>query len=933
MLHVFLLAILVFSFDSFAQSSSQTQKPVVIDSSLSKLEVNQDLWFYEDKAHKASIDEIQTIDFSQKFAPSEKKAPNFGFSKSAFWSRLYLKNTSNSPMTIYLTEGYAQTDQIEFWQIAPGSDRIPYLLAGDRVKPSADRISYRLPTFKVEVPPGDSTIFIRIKTEGSLIFDIKLNSSVSFYETKVLEYALISTALGILFVMAVYNFFIWLQLRTITYLIYVVFILCMFSQPLAYTGIAVHFLTDPSWFLNEGYLIVANKTSFFGFLFPIYFLSLRGRHPWLFRLCIAGTALAFLADFGLLHSYDLGAKLGVATGSFISIMLVSCGVICSLKRYRPAYFFTLAWLLMVVANTAKMAALSGSLPTSFLSEWGVLLGTVFEVVLLSLALADKIRLNERSAFERIENLNEQLKVDHATITVLNNNLESMVEEQTREIKSILRHIQIGILVVKNPGLEITETHSQSVSHIFNSSQITGRNLVDFLYNSALVPTEQKSIVESTLMTCLGENRLAFDMNSHLLPREILYRFGTEEHVLEMDWHPVINDQDLIEKMLLSIRDITQIRSMEEEAAEKAKELDLIGEIVEISAKQFGIFVHSTQAFLDENCRLLKANHKMSLEGLKILMINLHTIKGSARALGLKHLTPLIHEAEQSLSATLNKQKPWDRDALLAENKKIQQLIDLYLNLNQVKLGRSSVDIVSFTPEFVEQMRLLLKQTEQGTQLELKVKAKPLRKAIEDVCYVRAETIFREVLSNAEMLARDLHKECPSIVIVDNSIQLSYEGQELIRNAFIHIIRNTMDHGIETSAERLKQGKPLTGLIEVRLEMNQNQIQIHYQDDGRGLNLQAIRRIALEKRLIKESDDLSLEDMAYLIFEPGFSTANSVSDISGRGVGMNAVKEYIEAKGGTSEIVLYPAAGKNIPEYVPFKFIFNLGQRLYIDRAA
>jgi len=236
-------------------------------------------------------------------------------------------------------------------------------------------------------------------------------------------------------------------------------------------------------------------------------------------------------------------------------------------------------------------------------------------------------------------------------------------------------------------------------------------------------------------------------------------------------------------------------------------------------------------------------------------------------------------------------------------------------------------------EHVERIRNFLRVTEEEGLPMLKQKARTLKETLEELTFVRAETVFREVLSNAEMLARDLQKESPLITIEDRGICLSSDAQELIRNTFIHIIRNSMDHGIESAAERLAAGKPKEGHIFVQLELKDDSLYITYRDDGRGLNLRAIHQIALDRGLIKPQQKNSLEEIAYLIFEPGFSTAQSITDISGRGVGMNAVKDYIEAKQGSTSIRLHVTDKVVHPEFVPFEFVIRLYHTMSIQKSA
>jgi len=124
-----------------------------------------------------------------------------------------------------------------------------------------------------------------------------------------------------------------------------------------------------------------------------------------------------------------------------------------------------------------------------------------------------------------------------------------------------------------------------------------------------------------------------------------------------------------------------------------------------------------------------------------------------------------------------------------------------------------------------------------------------------------------------------------------------------------MVRNAVDHGLEASVEdRIAAGKPATGRVELRAFHKGGNIYIEIEDDGRGLDRDAILAKAQERGLIKEGDSLSDRDVYNLIFEPGFSTAKVVTEVSGRGVGMDVVRRNIEALRGQVEITSTPGKG-------------------------
>ncbi len=125
--------------------------------------------------------------------------------------------------------------------------------------------------------------------------------------------------------------------------------------------------------------------------------------------------------------------------------------------------------------------------------------------------------------------------------------------------------------------------------------------------------------------------------------------------------------------------------------------------------------------------------------------------------------------------------------------------------------------------------------------------------------------------------------------------------EELADPLMHMVRNAVDHGIEPPEERLARGKAATARIELRAAHQGGHILIEIADDGRGMNREAILRKALERGIVTAQADLSDTDIFNLIFEPGFSTAEKVTDISGRGVGMDVVKRHIQTLRGRTDI--------------------------------
>ncbi|MHB1680729.1 MAG: chemotaxis protein CheA [bacterium] len=175
---------------------------------------------------------------------------------------------------------------------------------------------------------------------------------------------------------------------------------------------------------------------------------------------------------------------------------------------------------------------------------------------------------------------------------------------------------------------------------------------------------------------------------------------------------------------------------------------------------------------------------------------------------------------------------------------------------------------------------------------------------------------KKVFSKFPRMVRDLSKELGKEIelnIIGEETELDKSVIEEIGDPLVHLIRNSIDHGIEMPEDRIKAGKPKAGLIKLSAEHEGNYIIIGVSDDGKGMDPNILRKKAIEKGLIDEKTAFSIsdKDALSLIFAPGFSTKDKVTEISGRGVGMDVVKTNIQKLNGIIDIESEQGKGSDI----------------------
>jgi chemosensory pili system protein ChpA (sensor histidine kinase/response regulator) len=196
----------------------------------------------------------------------------------------------------------------------------------------------------------------------------------------------------------------------------------------------------------------------------------------------------------------------------------------------------------------------------------------------------------------------------------------------------------------------------------------------------------------------------------------------------------------------------------------------------------------------------------------------------------------------------------------------------------------------------------LQRTVEGTEDDLIAQGRQARELQRDLLRTRMvefEGISERLYGVVRQASKDSGKQV-KLDIVGGSLDMDRGVLDRMAPAFEHLLRNAVAHGIEDAAVRERLGKPAAGTITINLNQQSNDVTVEFADDGAGLDLQSIREKALASGRIKEGEVLSDADAASLIFTPGFSTASQVTELSGRGIGMDVVRAEVNALGGRIE---------------------------------
>lgn len=258
----------------------------------------------------------------------------------------------------------------------------------------------------------------------------------------------------------------------------------------------------------------------------------------------------------------------------------------------------------------------------------------------------------------------------------------------------------------------------------------------------------------------------------------------------------------------------------------------------------------------------------------------------------------------------------------------------------IRIDVSKLDqLLNLVGELVIQGSILSDRLAPADQerVQLPQLARLTRQIQDNVMSLRAQPI-KQAFSRVPRMLRDLRAETGKHVLLETSgegTEVDKGVLEKIGDPLTHMIRNAVDHGIEPAAERVAAGKPADGTIHLSAEQKGARIIIRVADDGRGIDRVRVRAKAVEKGIIAADAALSDEEIDALICAPGFSTAETISSISGRGVGMDVVRSNVEALGGRIEIHSVPGRGTTFIMSLPLTLaildgmIVRLGDQRYV----
>ncbi|MDQ3235149.1 MAG: ATP-binding protein, partial [Pseudobdellovibrionaceae bacterium] len=661
-----------------------------------------------------------------------------------------------------------------------------------------------------------------------------------------------------------------------------------------------------------------------------YFIKYKVEYLTMLACTLSGIAF-FYFNFGAYLSQKLFKLLAtVFLGSIVLVAILPLHLYTQLQRpfhimLISSLIYVLALILQAWRHRAEMVvyAFLGALilTVSFVYDILVTYRVMPFPYTMNLAMVVFIFLQSQMVAHRFAKA-------FRTAEHLQKELQREVERQTEEIRSIMEHVPQGIFILL-PDLSIQGQYARQLEHILGYSELQGRAALPLIYNGTTLSAEQKALMESTLVASFGGSDIFWSMNDHLLPKE-LYRKDKngQTQIIEAEWHPIVNKDACIARVLVTLRNVTQVRRLQEESAQHQAEMSMLIELAQVEPDVLGRFAEQSRRLLLRARELLMDSGLQPRDRSHAIFILLHTWKGNARSLSLRLLTSAIHDAEQLYVAQFKDSgEACNIENCLNQLSQLEEILDRYLRLGRDKFypHRSKNSIPVQREDLVKIEDLLKHPATMDSNERLRGMTRHLQDFVGTHLYRSLSSILTELKEEAASLARELGKPQPDLHVDVPPVWLMQQAEENLRHAFLHMIRNSMDHGIEDTVTRVKLGKSPAGSIRIYATSKGPDLEISYEDDGKGLDLQRIDQRAKAANIISAETSRPVADLVEIIFHPGFSTTEQVSEISGRGIGMSAIRCFVTDLGGTMTMEIDQRKLK-VLESVPFRIVILVPHR-------
>jgi len=372
--------------------SSADAAPIILDDKTDVVYFGDKIEFFEDKSKKLTLSDM--LGKQIKWTKSDKEAQSLGFTASAYWFRFTVNNTLDETKEWYFTIAYPLLNFVDLYIPQAGGFYPPPIKGGTGYPFNTREIKDKDLVFQIKQPPGPGTYLVRVETTTSLNFEPTMSSHSAYLDKIHKVYPIFWLYYGAMLIMVAYNLVLFLVIREKSYIYLVLFILSYILFQFTLNGFAFQYLwPNAVWWTNNCMPTFMCLSIVFVTLFLRAFLNYRELYPdtiadKMSKYFIIGPSLAF-AVLALPINYAISIKVAIVLVIVMTIALIASGVV-TVGITRNSRFVAISCGFLFVGVLLYCFKTFGLLPVNALTEWGIQIGSVLFVALLSVGLADRI---------------------------------------------------------------------------------------------------------------------------------------------------------------------------------------------------------------------------------------------------------------------------------------------------------------------------------------------------------------------------------------------------------------------------------------------------------------------------------------------------------------------------------------------------------------
>jgi len=645
------------------------------------------------------------------------------------------------------------------------------------------------------------------------------------------------------------------------------------------------------------------------------------RRIWVIYIVLT-IIFAVIFFIGILPGQNLSAMLGAYVNIFyflaivVLVILMSVVLVNAIKGDTDAKIFTFGFIIyaFIVISDLSMISFIPGFKRPSISKWSMLIFIASLVTILGRRFYDAHRRlviysNElESKNKMLDHMWREVKESRDQLNEWNKTLEQTVANRTSEIRNLLNNAGQGFLTF-GEDLLIHKEYSSECINLFGS-EIENKKLSELIY----MDEEHRKYLDLTFIKLLrGISRNKINLYLPLLPAEVFIN----NKYIKIEYKIIENPDDQSTRCFMAIlTDITDKKFLENRMEEERKTLRMVVKAV-TNNNELKRVIKDYEDFCEYGIRdILKSERSIGDMVFEIFR-SIHTFKGSFSQLEMFNIVSKLHEFETEISdlgKTADNLDISDLEDFL-EAHKVQSWLDEDLfNLKQI-LGEQF-----FTPGntiIIEESRIL--QIEEKLQdLLPSQECQILVSALKDLRYKPFKSLFKSYEGYVMNLAERFKKPVNPFQITGDDIRVNTDKYHTFSRSLVHIFRNIFDHGIEPIEERIKYGKEVYGSVGFNIELKDGHFKITISDDGRGLDVNSLREKAVENGYYDRAaaDKLPESEILALIFKDTFTTRKEVTEFSGRGIGLAAVKKEVDKLGGSIEVKTQTGKGSEFIFILP-----------------